>query len=214
MTDHYYTQEDNLPDTPETIVSNHNAQLATLNGLVEQTATDVNAVEQNLGWLYQDAEKRGDENAKLAVNNTWQLTQALGVRVTQFDAARLASIAMMKKMADYNKAIAGELEDIQNALDEGDDNHPALRDFTSNLHEEWNEYEGEQMFSDAMEIAYENVFTELHEGIREATGCTDWRTVYNLCDILTGSTEATDRQRELLTALLETVRDTSGEQVS
>jgi hypothetical protein len=206
MTDQYYKKEDNLPDTPETIVANHDAQLATLDGLVARTAEQTNVAQQILDWMYRDAEQRGDQNGMAAASDAWQITNEFAVRVTQYDAARLASAAMMKKMADYTRRVTEKLDGIETALNEGDENHPALRDFAEGLREEWNEYEGDEMFSDAMEIAYENVFTELHEGLREATGCEDWRTIYDLCDVFTGGTTATPEQVDLLKKLLDTVR--------
>lgn len=214
MTDQYYKKEDNLPDSPETIVANHDAQLATLDGMVARTAEQTNVAEQLLGWLYNQAEQRGDKDAMTVANDAWQITNDLAVRVTQYDAARLASAAMMKKMAEYTRAIISEKDGIQNALNEGDDSHPALRDFAEGLREVWNEDESQQMFDDAMEIAYENVYTDLHEGISQLTGSKDWNVIDELVSLLQGNgyEEPTDEQRDLLKKLLGTFRTPAPEQ--
>lgn len=208
MTDQYYDREDNVPDTAETIVANHDAQLASLDGLVAKTAEQMNQIEENLGWLYNQAEQRGDDNAKLAVNNAFALANDLAVRVTQFDAARLASAAMMHKFNQMHQRLAKDYENLEDALATGDDEHPMLSGFAEGIQEQaWNDM-SEIAFEDAYDSAHEAVFydvmMEAAQRIREITGSDDFGAINRFNNVLLGDEAPTDRQRELLRQLLAT----------
>lgn len=49
MTDKYYTDGDKLPDTPNQIVSNYEAQAGSLDALVAKSAENMASIEENLG---------------------------------------------------------------------------------------------------------------------------------------------------------------------
>lgn len=218
MTDHYYQQEDDVPDTPESIVANHDAQLATLDGLVQKTAEQVNVIEQNLGWLYQNAEQRGDENAKLAVNNAWQISNELAVRITQFDAARLASAAMLHKFNELHQKLAAEYDDLEEALMSGDESHPLIAHLSAEIQEQvWSDT-SESMYEDAYDEAHEAVFydvmMELTQRIHDITGSDDFGAINRLQNVILGDEEPTDRQRQLLQELLASFEQLAVEQQS
>lgn len=216
--DQYYTQEDNQPDTAQTTADNYITQANALDGLVEKTAQQLSDVEQNLGYIHQQADARGDEDTKQAVANTWALTNEMAVRVTQFDATRLASVAMMKKMAEYHAKIAGEYDELEEAINDVDYDHPVVARLVDEVEQYTAEsiYETESMWmnEEAMEIAYDHLFTEMHEALRDLTGATsdDWQDILNLRELLMGnSAKVTDEQKRLLRELLDTCRVTPKE---
>jgi hypothetical protein len=216
MSDQYYREEDNLPDTPETIVANHDAQLASLDGLVQQTADQLTQAEQNLGWLYQDAEQRGDENAKLAVNNAWQITNQFAVCVTQFDAARLASAAMMHKFNELHRKLASDFEDLESAIAAGDEEHPMLSGFVEGIQEQaWNDM-SDLAYDDAYDDAHEAVFydfmMECTQRIHNITGSDDFGAINRLQNVILGDVEPTDQQRERIKQLLSSFEQIAMEQ--
>lgn len=216
MSDQYYREEDNLPDTPETIVANHDAQLASLDGLVQQTADQLTQAEENLGWLYQDAEQRGDENAKLAVNNAWQITNQFAVRVTQFDAARLASAAMMHKFNELHRKLANDFEDLEDAIAAGDEEHPMLSRFAEGIQEQaWNDMSDlayDDAYDDAHEAVFYDVMMECTQRIHNITKSDDFGAINRLQNVILGDVEPTDQQRELIKQLLSSFEQITMEQ--
>ena len=216
MSDQYYREEDNPPDTPETIVANHDAQLASLDGLVQQTADQLTQAEQNLGWLYQDAEQRGDENAKLAVNNAWQITNQFAVRVTQFDAARQASAAMMHKFNELHRKLASDFEDLENAIAAGDEEHPMLSGFAEGIQEQaWNDMSDlayDDAYDDAHEAVFYDVMMECTQRIHNITGSDDFGAINRLQNVILGDVEPTDQQRERIKQLLSSFEQIAMEQ--
>lgn len=208
MTTNQYKQEDNLPDTVEQTTENYLAQAGSLDGLVQQTADGLNEIEQRLGWVYQKAEAAGDNDMKVVISETWALAQQNSVRVTQLDAARLASIAMMKRMAEVHAKLAGEYDELHDAVADMDISHPMVsrlvEDVETDTREYMSEMESAWMEDEALEIAYQEVFTELIEGVRELTGSADWHAVYRLTDMLSnnGLNKPTDEQIDLLKRLV------------
>lgn len=218
MPDQYYQHEDDPKDTPQSIVANHDAQTHALDGLVVETAAQLNQVEQNLGWLYQQAEKRNDEEAKAAVNNVWGLAQTFATRVTQFDAARLASVAMMHKFNELHQKLAREYDDLEDAIATGDEEHPLLSNFAEGVAEQaWNDMEDmayDQAYDDAHEAVFYDITMEAHTRIHDITGSDDWGAINRLSNMLLGDAEPTDEQRELLKKLLDTFEQVTMGQAS
>jgi hypothetical protein len=218
MTDAYYKKEDDMPDTPDMLVANHDAHMKSLDGLVEQTASQLTEAEQALGWLYQEAEKRDDQDAMTAANNAWQIANQFAVRVTQFDAVRLASIAMMHRFNDLHRKLAHEYDDLEDALVEGDESHPLVAHLSAEIQEQaWEDMEDmayDAAYDDAHEAVFYDVMMEAHSRLHEVTGSDDWGAINRLANVLMGGEDPTDRQRDLLKQLLDSFEQVAMGKVS
>lgn len=200
-----YRKEEEVQETPEMLVQNHDAQMATLDGAVVQTAETLNRVEQNLGWLLNQPNVQADPNAQTAIQYVWDDAQAIATKVTQMDAARVASAAFSKKMWGYHKKLAGDYEELETAVTGADSSNPLVDRLIEDVEQSvYENMDDDMYYSDAMEVAYENFHTELNETMRENTGINDPRATSALMDVLTGATTATESQKDLFRQLLAT----------
>lgn len=207
MSDKYYTDGDNLPDTPQTLMENHEAQIRSLDGLVQQTADELTQVEQNLGWLYGQAEQRGDEDAKLAVNNAWQIAQNFANRVVQYDAVRISAAAVMAKLNDDHRRLAKEHEDLLDDLATGNEDNPLLAGFAEGIQEQaWNDMSdmaAEEAYDDAHEAVFYDLMMEFTQRLREITGSDDFGAINRVANCVLGDEEPTEEQKKRFRHLLD-----------
>lgn len=198
-----YKKEEEVQDTPETLVQNHEAQLAALDGLPAKTAETINRVEQNLGWLLSQLAVQADPNAQNAIQYVWEDSQAIANQVVQMDAARLAAAAFTKKMWGYHKKLAGDYEELQRDIVEMNSENRLISDLIENV--EQNTYkwiDQSDYFDDAYSEATDNLFTEIFESLRNLTGVNDVNATEALVDVLTGTSTPSESQIDLLRKLL------------
>jgi hypothetical protein len=112
----YYRQEDQFPDDAETAVDLANSAAAPLATAGDDAQAALKQIEVQLGMLYEDAEERHDERGLVAVSATWQHSQALAAQVVHEDAAIKAFQVAVAKVTEKRNAIAGELEELTEAV--------------------------------------------------------------------------------------------------
>jgi hypothetical protein len=173
MTEQYYSKEEQPVESNETAIENWTATTNALDGVVVDTADKINRSEEILSWAETVV---GDEGVPF-IQEARAITIELGTRITQYDAARLQAGVFMKEMADRHHRLAGDYEELQNAVVDIDRTHPLVDRMVETIEEEVAEqiYEDshENEYDAALEEAYENVFQELHDGLHEATGTKD-----------------------------------------
>jgi|SRR6185369_4686440 len=193
MVDHYYNLEDNMQDTPEAELESIQAQEQALSTIVADTAAHVNRIAEIGAWL---VNRQQDTDDQAFVNEMVTLANTMGVGITQQDIAHKGAAAFARRMFELHHQLAGDMEAICREMDKVEFD---LLDAKHDI----NKLEGD--LKETLKTAVEEMFAQLHKGIRKATGCTEWAAVYRLTDVFGGTVEASDEQRELLSRLIETV---------
>lgn len=207
MSSNHYQKEDDPQDTPENMLANWNATSNALDGVTVATAEQLNRNYELLDYVEQIV----PDSDKPYVQESKAIALKMAERITQYDVARLAANNAVKEFYDRTRRVAGDYEELQNAVAEVDRSNPMVDRLVELVEEEVAEDTYDRMaeyeYQEAFTEAYENVFQEIHDGLCDVTGSRDWRAIFNLGDLLVGNTQPTDRQRELLAALLETCKD-------
>lgn len=203
----HYQQEENQADTPENTLANWNATSNALDGIVTQTATSLNRNFELLDYV----EELVPEADKPYVQESKAITHTMAEQITRYEMARLAANVAVKEFYDRSRRLAGDYEELQNDVVEGNRNNPLVERLIDNVEEETYEFAADELrednygdYQEAFAEAYENVFQEIHDGISDVTGSHDWGAIYTLADVLTGNVPPTDRQKQLIADLLET----------
>lgn len=202
MTDHNYKKEEEVPETPEIALDNWNAASTRLDGVVADTATKLDRNYELLNWV----ESQVTEDDKPLVQESKAITHQMATRIAEFDAIRTQAKGFMKEMLDRHQRLAGDYEELQNDVVDMNDDNALVGQLIEGVEQGVYENMSEYYMNDALEAAYEEVFTEIHEGIKDCTNETDWTLVYRMSNVLTGQDEPTDEQRDLLKRLIESFR--------
>lgn len=145
MTDQYYSQEENITDTPETALANLSAASSQVANYVPQAAEDLTRTEQALGYLYNQAEGNPDAQEKIA--EAWQIAQRTTEKLVQIDMVKQLAETALAKIQDREKRIKDEFTELQDALDDvenkGYSSHPRIAGIVDVLEENLSvDYEG------------------------------------------------------------------------
>jgi uncharacterized coiled-coil DUF342 family protein len=193
MVDQYYNHEDDVSNTPEVEFENLQAQEHTLSTYVTQTAEQVNRVVEIGEWLekrQQDADDQAFVREIVTINNQ------IGTRLAQSALAHQQAGAFAKRMFEYHQRLARDYNDISDKLEQVESDVDELRD----------------EFTESMKEAYEDIFAEMHNNIKQLTGCDDWGLIYRFNDLLVGNNEdPTPEQVDLLSRLLATFEEPATE---
>ena len=192
MVDHYYNHEDDLT-APEVELENIQAQEHALSTIVADTAAHVNRIVEIGAWL---ANRQQDADDQAFVNEMVTLANTMGIGITQQDIAHKGAATFARRMFELHHQLAGDMEAICREMDKVEFD---LLDAKHDI----NKLEGD--LKETLKTAVEEMFAQLHKGIRKATGCKEWAAVYRLTDVFSGTVEASDEQRELMSRLIETV---------
>lgn len=209
MTTNNYKKEEDVQETHEVALDNWNAASNRLDGVVTETATDLNRNYEILNWV----EGQVSEEAQPFVQESKAITHKMAERVAHYDAVREQAKAFMKEMVDRHQRLAGDYEELQNDMVDMNLSNPLVERLVESVEENamemvWDDVRTDKAgeYEEAYGAAYDNVFTEIHEGIRENTGVTDWTLIYRMTNVLTGQDEPTDEQRDLMRQLIESFR--------
>jgi signal recognition particle GTPase len=210
----YYQQEDDPVETPDVTQENIDAVERGLAHITEQVAEQVNRSGQVTEWLY-GRQQTAEDMALVAEQHA--TIDALAVRITQVDIAFRMSAAFSKKINETYRKLAADYDDLEEALICGDDSHPLTSEFADNIREQSFEDMSEIAYDEASkaarEMAYYNLITELQERIRELSDSRDYPAIFRFAELLLNDEVATERQRELLSQLVETFNELAQEAV-
>jgi hypothetical protein len=194
MTDKtYYELEDDITN-PDAEFDNLKAQEHALSTVVAETADQVNRVAQVTEYLYG---RQTDPDDAAFIREVYEIANVMGTRIAQQAIAHKAAGEFARKMFEYYQQMLRNHNDITDKVEEVEEALDELR----------------SEFDEAMAEAYENIFAEMHENIRQLTGCADWGVIYRFNDLLVGNNEnPTPEQVELLNRLLSTFEQPAPEQ--
>lgn len=216
MTDQYYAQEDNQPDTPETALANWNNQASALANFAPAAAQDLNDTEQALGHAYSELDAAlnelpldspARERIEAALNEipaAWEISQRQAQRVVQGDHARQAAETAIEKLNERRKQIQDELSQLVEAAEQTDTSHPLIAQLAESIQEEVEEYFADSMYEDAMGYAFEQTWETIHEELKALTGLT-WDKISPFVDLIEGQLDLTEEQKAVLVAFIESL---------
>lgn len=191
MNDHYYQHEEDVI----TVENELDTMDATRKALVVDTQITADQVSRSADITQYLYPLQGTAEQAALVSEQHETISQLATRITQYDLAYASTAAFAHRMFEMHQQLAGSMEKLADEKD-------FLEGKLSNKKQQLKKLEAE--FNDTMKTAYQEIFTEMHESIRELTGCGEWALVHRLTDMLVGNTEPSDYQRQLLSELLST----------
>lgn len=210
MSEQYYDQEDVLPDTPEQAIENWQAQSNSLANVVPEVAQLVNDTGARLGELYAKAEAADDHEAMHIIRESWASIQTMGNQTVMMDASRQAAAAAITTINDERMRVTEMLGDLEEAIAEGDETHPELAEYASQIRSDEAEYQQEYMMEDvqrdAMDYATETTYETSLENLKEATGL-DWKLCSRFLAFLDGDYDLSPIQSAMLKELIESLEN-------
>lgn len=126
----------------------------------------------------------------------------------QFDAVRLSSVAMLRHFNELHRKLAGDFDDLQDAIAERDEDNPQLAGYARAIRgQAWEDMQDiayEDAYDDAHEAVFGDVMMEFCQRIHELTGIKDFGASNRLSNIVIGMQDPTPEQTELLKKLMQT----------
>jgi len=173
-----------------------------------QIAQAFDDAQNALGWLYEQAEASGNEQAKAEIITAWSRHQQLRDIAVGYDAALAAGQTAVETIDAQRREALDELATLIDAIDSVDTYDPRLQDFAEAVAADAEEYVSEWMYDQvydetaehAEEVLYDRVYTAL-----SAQGMS-YSDATRLMDVLEGDTILNDEQREQLQALIDSLK--------
>ncbi len=203
MTDQYYEQEDQLQETPERAIENFQAQSNSLANVVPEVATALEQTGQALGQLYDQAQAAGNTGAMALISASWERAQMIANQTVQLDALKQSAAAAIATIDEDRRQVVEQLSEYENALADGDESHPLLKEFAEEIRRDEYEASIEQAEEYALEYAHEVTYEQLGENIIELTGIKNWNLINRFIGILQGDYAVSDLQAAELKAFIE-----------
>lgn len=125
MSNQYYGYEDQVPP-PATDFDSQllSIEQALAHASPEHAQTLVDEAGSLMGQMYDDAQARGDSDGMLAISQSWERVQALKLVSDASTATAHAAVAGMKSAIKQRDKVAGELDALIQAIDDGDTSNP------------------------------------------------------------------------------------------
>jgi chromosome segregation ATPase len=168
-------------------------------GLIEQAGSI-------LEEMYTSAEQRGDQHAMIAINAVWERSQGIVQHVIQQHQALTGADIAIDDLKRQRESLAYELEDLIEAIEEVNTDHPKLAGFVETVEEWASDMLWEQSYDTAADNIHSDIYQSLAPLVREIDPLansykrTEW-----LIDMLKGEALPTEEQRQLLIDLLRTM---------
>lgn len=197
-----YRKEEEVTDTTETGLDNYKANRKQMQVGVQDTAEKLNRNYDILNWI----ESQVPEDAQAFVQESKAITQQMAERITLYDQIHAQTEAFVGEMAKRMDQVAGDYEELQNDIADMNTDNPLIERLVEDVEQSTYEWiaESEGCHGDALEEAIEQVFTEMHEHVRQSVGTDDTVAVHNFSKLVSGMAEMTDEQRDLFKQLLAT----------
>lgn len=200
MTEQYYIQENFIKETPGQAIENWQAQSTSLANVVPEIALLVNQAGEQLGILYEQAERVKNTDAMDKISTAWGNIQTMATRSVQLDAANKAAepvINMLAKVADL-------YEGLQEAIWDQDTEHPELDQFAKAIQRNTEANMMVEAEAVATKVASELVYDDLMRNVMTLTGC-EWEAVNRFVGVLMGDIPVSNLNAALLKEWIESL---------
>ncbi len=206
MSEQYYVQEDVLPNTPDQVIENIQAQSSSLANVVPEVATALNQTGEALGQLYAQAQAAGNTGALALISAAWERTELIANQVVQMDALKQSALDAIATINEERLRVTEELSGLEEAINEGSERHPLLKDYAAEIRHDEAEAITEEIQSEAFEWAGESIYDSLQDNIGIMTGL-KWNQISHFVSILEDSEEASPLECELLRDFILSLND-------
>lgn len=171
MTEHYYSLEDE-PDinNPDTALDLWQQEAASLADYPSQAQQAFNEIAETITPWYEDAVAQNDAPLQQQLITIHSRAQQLTEQVARLDALAAGAAATLKTVNEQRYKTVAELEDITEALESFDSDHPKLSDFAEIIWEDsiehlqemeslWLDDQADERFA---EHSYNTLYNRLH----------------------------------------------------
>ena len=179
--------------------------LATVDGNVQITRDQMDAINDHLGVLWGKAHDAGDKQAMTLVQNTWDRVLSLVEQNSSlaFQVTGMGSIATAA--LEGERATRAALDELEDAIESGDEDHPKLADFAQTVRydaqEDAEDYFNDYTIPELYEHAYEEQNDYLSGFIQTLTNCSRRAADLFIC-VLDNTESPTEEELDLLKQLL------------
>ncbi len=203
MSEQYYEKEDVLPETPDQAIENFEAQSHSLANVVPDVAIALQQAGEALGQLYEQAKERGDTGAMALISASYERMEFTANQTVQLDALKQSAAAAIATIDEDRRQVIEKLGEYEEALADGDESHPLLKEFAEEIRRDEYEASIEQAEEYALEYAHEVTYEQLGENIMELTGIKNWNLINRFIGTLQGDYVLSDLQAAELKAFIE-----------
>lgn len=181
--------------------------LSVVDGNVSITREQMEVIGDHLQMLWGRAHDAHDEASLAVIADLWDRAQLLVEQNASlaFQVTGMGSIAV--SALEGERATREALDEIEDALESADEDHPKLMEFAQTIRydasEQFDEQLNEEIIPEIMEVAYEEQNGYLGNVIIELTGCSQLAADVFI-EMLDNSFIPNDAQVEMLKALLDT----------
>lgn len=185
-------------------------ELATMLAKVDDatviTTEEMGQVQDHLGQLWEQTENVA--GAHELISQTWEHVQAIAEQNAALTFQVVASGNISQAALAETKIEREARQDLEDAIDAEDEDHPRLRDFAESIRdaarEDFEEYMADDIWPEAMAEAFEEIRDEVNNKIENLTGC-GWKAASAFLSIIMGRrAQFTPLQAEMFTELLMT----------
>lgn len=180
--------------------------LAKVDEAVNMSGEQMQVLGSQLGEAWDIAKDEGNERLMSVLTLAWEQAQALHQQTVHGQAQSVGLATVATETILERDAVIEEMSDMEDAMANGDEDHPRLADYAASIREDaqadFEESMEEWMWPEAMEQAYESVHEDLEENISGLVEEENWRTVHAFVRALFGGHPIDDRQRLLLKTLV------------
>lgn len=198
-----------MTDQNEDFVDIGSALADLLSKVEEPKALTAESMQQIYAYLNDlSIETEGNEQAQIQITQTWEQVKLIAEQndALAFQVAAAGSVA--HAALEEKRAAVDELEGLQNALDEHDEDHPRLNEFADWIREaaqdDFQEYVMDDVWQESMAEAYEEIRDEVQNKIENLTDC-GWKEASLFLSVIMGRRASlTPLQAEMFTELMRT----------
>jgi DNA repair exonuclease SbcCD ATPase subunit len=204
VTDQYYSQEENITETPDTALDNWQAQSNAVANFVPEAAQELERASQALTKLWESAGAQGNTGDQALIQHLWDIEQRQAGRVVQLDAARQAAITVVQQLDQQLNKAEYDLKEINRAIETIDEDHPAIAELVEQVQQDTMDWAEDMAEQNTTEYAFDTAWEEVHDRVQHVTGLS-WGKAYRFVSYLRGYREITDEQKALLITMIESL---------
>lgn len=199
----YYQQEDEV-ETPETQLDNFRAQLGATLAVGAYVDTSITELKDHAEAVWNSAAERGDVDTQNRVIEMYNTANHLKDTVIYSNEAMKGILAAAEALAKQKKQAEESYDELVDAIDTGDYDHPVIATLVENVEQNAYEYASEGLYEDAYEGAEESIYEEFFTALRTIAPGVSYLTMNAFISGIKGDAPINDIQRGLLLSLLQT----------
>jgi len=203
MNDSYYGKEEEV-ETPETQLDNYRAQLGASDAVVVWAQETLTNVYDKTFELWNKAAETNDVEMQNGLTEIYKGAEHMQQNLIYTNAAMKSVLAAADALAQQKKQAESDLDDLVDAIDTGDYDHPVIATLVENVEQNAYVYASEGLYEDAYEGAEASIYEEFFTALRTIAPGVSYLTMNAFISGIKGDAPINDIQRGLLLSLLQT----------